>query len=138
MKEFIKNRSGQKIAVVVEKLQDKPQGLAFVVHGLGGFKENLLTRAMAESFIQNDYITVTFDAGHSIGESEGNYEKATVTSHYCDLEDVINWAMRQPWFRSPFVLVGHSLGGIATALYAECYASQVKALAPIATLISGR
>lgn len=34
----IKNRKGQKIAVVVEKLEEQ-KGLAFVMHGLGGFKE---------------------------------------------------------------------------------------------------
>lgn len=38
MKTFIKNRNDKKIAVVVEE-NSNSKGLAFVMHGLGGFKE---------------------------------------------------------------------------------------------------
>ena len=41
------------------------------------------------------------------------------------------------WYGEPFVLVGHSLGGISTALFAENYPDKVKALAPISTVVSG-
>jgi hypothetical protein len=35
---------------------------------------------------------VLFDTTHSFGESGGNYEDATTTQYYQDLEDVISWA----------------------------------------------
>ena len=136
MKLFIKNRHNKKIAVVVEKNKN-PKGLVFVMHGLGGFKEQKHIQTFADAFKENGFITVLFDTIHTFGESEGLYEDATTTNYYEDLEDVINWARTQSWFQKPFWLVGHSLGGISTALYAERHPEEVKALAPISTVVSG-
>lgn len=137
IKEFIKNRKNQKIAVIVEENQDR-KGLAFVMHGLGGFKEQPHLRAMAEAFKENGYTTVLFDTTNTLGESDGSYEDATTTNYYEDLEDVVKWAGTQNWYEEPFVLVGHSLGGICVALFAENYPEKVKALAPISAVVSGR
>ena len=134
---FIKNRHDQKIAVVVEK-PEKPIGLAFVMHGLGGFKEQPHIRTFIQSFLDNNYIVVSFDTTNSFGESEGSYADATITNYYKDLEDVINWSKSQNWYQEPFILCGHSLGAICSALYAENYPHEVKALMPISTVVSGK
>lgn len=134
---FIKNRKDQKISVIVE-ISEPQQGLAFVMHGLGGFKEQPHIQVMAEAFKENGYTVVRFDTTNTLGESEGNYEDATVTNYYEDLEDVITWAKTQNWYQEPFVLAGHSLGGICTTLFAEKYPEKVKALAPISTVTSGK
>ncbi len=134
---FIKNRKGQKIAVLVEK-PENPKGLAFVMHGLGGFKEQPHIQTFAEAFLENGYTTIRFDSTNTIGESEGKMEDITVTSSFEDLEDVINWAESQEWYEKPFVLAGHSLGGISIILYAEKYPERIKGLAPISTVISGK
>lgn len=133
---FIKNRKGQKIAVVVEQ-PENPKGLAFVMHGHGGFKEQPQVVTIAEAFKENLYTTIRFDAADTIGESEGNYENSTVTSYHEDLEDVIAWSKSQNWYQEPFVLAGSSLGAMCVALYAENYPAKVKALAPKATVVSG-
>ena len=52
------------------------------------------------------------------------------------MEDVIEWAKKQEFYKEPFCLAGHSLGGICTALYAGNHPDKVKALAPISTVIS--
>lgn len=137
MKEFITNRDNKTLCVVVELGSDS-QNLAFVMHGLGGKKEQPHIRAMAEAFLESGYTVVTFDTAHTFGESEGDYEDATVTNYYADLEDVVTWASKQSWYVEPFVLCGHSLGGISTALFAQKYPDKVKALAPISTVVSGR
>jgi pimeloyl-ACP methyl ester carboxylesterase len=138
MKTFISNRDSNKLSVVVEGT-DKPGKLAFVMHGLGGNKRQPHIRAMIEAFLENGYTVVSWDAVHTFGESEGGlYEDATITNYYADLEDVIGWASTQPWYVEPFVLCGHSLGGISVALYAEKHPQQVKALAPLSTVISGK
>jgi pimeloyl-ACP methyl ester carboxylesterase len=134
---FIKNRKDQKIAVIIEQSK-KPKGLAFVMHGLGGFKEQTHLQAMAEAFLENKFTVVRFDTTNTFGESEGNYEDATTTNYYEDLEDVIRWVKGQSWYREPFVLAGHSLGGISVALYAEKYSDEIKGLAPISTVVSGK
>lgn len=137
MKVFIKNRNDKKIAVVVEE-NPNPTGLAFIMHGLGGFKEQSHIQTFAEPFRDNGFTIVLFDTTHTYGESEGLYEDATTTNYYEDLEDVIKWAKTQSWYKEPFWLVGHSLGGISTALYAERHPNEVKALAPISTVVSGK
>ncbi len=133
----IKNRKGQNIVVVVEKA-DKPKGLAIVMHGLSGNKEQPHIITFAEAFKEKNYTAVRFDTTNTFGESDGKYEDATVTNYYEDLEDVISWAKTQPWFVTPFCLVGHSLGGISIILYAEKYPQEIKSLAPISTVVSGK
>ncbi|KKU48659.1 MAG: hypothetical protein UX68_C0010G0034 [Parcubacteria group bacterium GW2011_GWA2_46_9] len=134
---FIKNRKGQKIAVIVEKNVDQ-RGLTFVMHGLGGFKEQDHIQTFADAFKEKGYTVIRFDTTNTFGESDGNYEDATTTNYYEDLEDVIEWAKKQPWYEQPFCLAGHSLGSICIALYAEKYPDRVKALAPISTVVSGK
>ncbi|KYK26471.1 hypothetical protein AYK26_04950 [Euryarchaeota archaeon SM23-78] len=135
MKTTIKNRKGQNIVVLVELIK-KAKGLAFVMHGLGGFKEEKHIKTFAQAFKDKDYSVVRFDTTNAFGESDGNYKDATTTNYYEDLVDVINWAKTQIWFMKPFCLVGHSLGGLCVTLYAENHPAEVKALAPISTAIS--
>lgn len=134
---FIQNRDNLKIAVLVEK-PDNAKGLVIIEHGLGGYKEQLHIEAMSQVFQNNQYIVIRFDTTNSFGESDGKYEDATTTKHYEDLEDVIEWTSNQEWYQEPFVLAGHSLGGISTALYAENFPEKVKGVAPISTIVSGR
>lgn len=136
-KQFIKDRNGKKISVVVERPQ-KQIGLVFIMHGLGGFKEQKHIRLYAETFIEKGYTVVTFDTRNTIGESEGKMEDATISSYIADLEDVIQWASTQSWYQEPFVLVGHSAGSFSILLYAEKYPEKIKALAPTSTVVNGK
>lgn len=136
IKLFIPNRTGKQISVIIDEASNQ-RGLVFVMHGLGGFKEQEHIICFAESFKDKGFTAVRFDVRDTIGESEGTYEEATVTSYYQDLEDVINWASTQSWYQEPFVLCGHSLGGFCIALFAEKYPEKVLGLAPISPLVSG-
>ncbi|PIN90463.1 hypothetical protein COU60_01405 [Candidatus Pacearchaeota archaeon CG10_big_fil_rev_8_21_14_0_10_34_76] len=127
---FIKNRRGQKISVLVE-FPKNPRGLAFIMHGLGGFKEIPMIVAMAEAFLKKDIIAFRFDTTNSFGESDGTYELATTTNYYEDLEDVINWAKKQPWYVEPFYLIGHSTGAVCLGTYAKRHPEKIKGLAPL-------
>jgi len=134
---FIKDRQNQNIAVILDR--DKNQkGLVFVMHGLGGFKEQDHIQAFGSVFREKGFSVVYFDTANTLGESDGKYENATVTNYYEDLEDIIGWAETQKWYQEPFVLVGHSLGGICISLYAENFPNKVLALAPISTVVSGK
>ncbi len=130
------NRKEQKISVLIEN-PTLSKGLAFVMHGLGGFKEQPHIEVFSRAFVDGGFTTVRFDTTNSIGESAGDYSDATTTNYYEDLEDVITWASTQSWYQEPFALAGHSLGGICTALYAERNPKKVLALAPISTVVSG-
>ncbi len=134
---FIKNRYGLEIVgdILIPK---NPIGLAFVLHGLGGFRAQPCMQAIVEGFFENDYTVVNFDATNSIGESGGKYEDATMQKHYEDLIDVITWAKTQSWYKEPFMLAGLSLGGYAIVRYAEDHPKEVKALFPNAPVVSGK
>lgn len=134
---LIKNRKGENISVLVEK-SGYQKGLVFVMHGLGGFKEQDHIATFADAFKEKGFTVIRFDTTNTLGESGGKYEDATITSYYEDLEDVIKWAQELEWYQEPFVLSGHSLGGICTILYAEKYPKRVMALAPISSVISGQ
>ena len=133
----INNRKGQKIVFLLEEA-DNPKGLAFVMHGLGGFKEQPQIIAFAEAFKEKGFTVVRFDTTNTYGESDGEFADATTTNYLADLEDVISWASNQPWYLEPFYLAGHSLGSFCIILYAEEHADKVKGLAPISTVVSGK
>lgn len=133
----IKNRKGQRLVVLVEE-QKPSKGLAFVMHGLSGNKEQPHIVAFAQAFKDEGLTVVRFDTTNTFGESDGKYEDATTTNYYEDLEGVIEWAITQSWYTEPFYLAGHSLGGISILLYAEKYPYRVKGLAPISTVVSGK
>lgn len=135
-KEVIQNRKGQKIVTIVEESASQ-KGLAFVMHGLGGFKEQPHIQTIAEAFREKGYTVVRFDTTNSAGESEGEMQLATLTNYYEDLEDVITWAQSQKWYQEPFCLAGHSLGGFCISWYAINHPEKVKAIAPISSFISG-
>lgn len=132
----IQNRKGQTLAIILDIPED-PRGLAFVTHGLSGRKDEDHIQTIAAAFRDNGYAAVRFDTTNSVGESGGDLVDATLTSSYEDLEDVISWASNQSWYGEPFILAGHSLGGISSALFAQKYPEKVKALAPISTVVSG-
>ena len=133
----IKNRIGLKIIGKILK-PNNSIGLSFVMHGLGGYKEELHIDLLANTLFENNYIVINFDATNSKGESEGKYEDATMQKHYEDLVDVINWAKTQNWYKELFILVGHSMGGYAVARYAEEYPKKVKGLFPFGAVFSGK
>ena len=137
MKITIQNRHGLNIVLKYTQV-DHAKGLAFLQHGFGGFKEQSHILAMAETFHKNGISTVNFDATHSFGESGGDLVHATITNHYHDLVDVVQWAMSEPWFQSPFYLAGHSLGGATTLNYALNHPQHVKGVAPTSAVVSGK
>lgn len=136
MKLFIKNRHGKKMSVEVEHVKDS-KGVVFIMHGNGGSKRQALMQVSKESFSKNKITCVLFDATNTFGESEGKYENATLTQYYEDLEDVIAWAKTQDFYKEPYYLVGHSLGGSSTILRSIKKPQEVKSVFPICSVVSG-
>lgn len=134
---FIQNRKDQKVSVLVEEVESA-KGLVFIMHGLGGFKEQPHLQVIADAFLEANHTVVRFDTTNSAGESDGEMEDATATNYYEDLEDVIAWSAQQGWYQEPFILVGHSLGGLSVIRYYLAHKGQVAALLPMAPVITGK
>ena len=135
MKILIKNRKWEKISVLIEKIEHQ-KWLAIVMHWLWGFKEQDHIRTFIKAFLDNWITVISFDTTNTFWESYWNYEDATVTNYYEDLEDIINWSKNEVFYQEPFYLAWHSLGWISTALYSQKYPLNVKALAPISPVVS--
>lgn len=133
---FVHNRAQERVCVVVKK-HEASRGTAVVLHGLGATKDQQMIVAAAQVFFEHGYTTLRFDATNTFGESDGDIEKATLTKHYEDLEDVLAWLQQQPWYVQPLTLVGHSMGGYAVARYAELYPERVAQILPISPVVSG-
>lgn len=136
IKTRITNRHGLGIAVQVD-IPENPRGLAFIVHGWLSSMQGSSSLAVSGATREADYTTVCFDCTHSNGESDGAIEPSTISTFISDLEDVVAWAKEQNWFQSPYVLAGTSLGGITILEHARAHSDEVKAIAPICTVISG-
>jgi dipeptidyl aminopeptidase/acylaminoacyl peptidase len=131
----IKNRRGLKLVTQVDALQN-PKNLVFIAHGQAGFKEQGHIQAATDVFLENGYRVVRFDATHSLGESDGDILDVTYDNYIEDLEDVINWASKQGWFKQPFCLCGHSMGAQSTAWFAENHPDQVSLLVALAPVVN--
>lgn len=131
----ITNRSGLKVHIQIDisKNSDK---LVFIAHGQRGSLSQDHIQAFADAFLQNNYRVVRFDATHALGKSDGDLETVTYDSYVSDLEDVIEWAKTQEWFKTQFALCGHSMGAQSTAWYAENHPQDISLLLPMAPTIN--
>ena len=138
MKLKLQNRKRQNIVGLFTKPEGEIKGTCIIQHGYGGFKEQDHMKVMQDAFLESGFQTFNFDATNTYGESDGEYEKATLGLHHEDFEDVANWVQDQEWFIPPLAVIGHSMGGYAVARYAEDYADKVDYCLPIAPVVSGK
>ncbi|MBI1326565.1 MAG: alpha/beta fold hydrolase [Alphaproteobacteria bacterium] len=132
-----KNRHGLKIVGIYDEANTAAKkGLVFLQHGFSGHMNQPHILVMCDCFLKAGYDVVRFDCTHAFGDSEGDLSQANLTNHADDLEDVIEWARGQDWFREPFILAGHSLGGGSNLRYASRHPTHVAAMAPLSAVIS--
>lgn len=132
----LQNRHDEKIVGIIEEPgHDK---LAIVMHGLSGTTEQEHIKVLRQSFLDSGYSVLAFDCTHSFGKSGGTYETVTLSSYLEDLEDVVDYAKKQTWFRSPFALAGHSMGGYTVARFAELFPEECSLIIPFAPVVSGQ
>lgn len=135
----LRNRKDQTIVGILEKpTTGTIHGTVIIEHGYGGFKEQEHIQVIQKAFLENGFIIFNFDLTNTFGESDGNFEKATLGFHTEDFEDVAEWAQKQDWFVHPLAVTGHSMGGYACARYAEKFPEKVSYCLPIAPLVSGK
>lgn len=125
------------MSVTIEEANQN-KGLAILTHGIGNNKEAEILKTISRTFNSKGYTTIRFDTTNAFeGESEGKFENATITKHQEDLEDIINWAKKQPWHKEPFILIGHSVGGLCAGTHAKKFPSETKGLILISSMVSG-
>lgn len=124
---FIENRHGFKMAVRLI-VNDSNSKLVFLEHGLSARKEYPHMLVLEEMFVKHGYNVINIDATNSLNESESSENGITVSGHYEDLVDVVNWAKLQNFYTEPFALAGQSLGALSVVHYAGEYPEMVDTL----------
>lgn len=134
----IDGNNRRKLSVIVEEAKEPPRGTVILMHGLGGYKEQPLMRALADAFGDMQFSVVRFDAANSVGESSGTYALGTATSFLNDLVSVVDWLEGQgARGNGPLWLAGHSLGGLCVFEYAMQFPSRISGVVTYGSVISG-
>ena len=131
----LKNEQGQSLYIKIHNKNGNK--LAFVLHGLASDMKHQTVQTAKQAFLEKGYTVITIDARHSLGQSFGNVSEATLNTFSEDLETVINWAKKQSFYKEPFALAGHSLGGATAILYASNN-NNISFLIPIAPVVGGQ
>lgn len=111
--------------------------LVFMQHGLAANKNHDVIKVAKEEFLKNCYTVVTFNSRHSLGKYNRDVENTRLSTFKEDLADVIKWASQQKFYREPFAVVGHSLGGASVLSYANENPKRVGLVVAIAPVVSG-
>lgn len=136
---MIKNSQDEEICVKLDTPKGKKGSkLAFICHGITGYKEQDVILQSIRSLTEIGYNVVSFDCRNSRGKSFNNHQCATLTDFCDDLETVILWAQKQDFYTTPFLLVGHSLGGATVLHFALSHPDLVSALILISSVFSGK
>lgn len=130
----IKSRKGENISILIEG--EKKKQIVVLMQGMGEVKEEPSIQTAAQSFQNHEFTTIRFDTAYTCKKDINNFANFTTSNYYESLEDVINWISEREWCKDPISLVGHSLGGLCSILYAEMHPTKVKAIFPISTTIS--
>lgn len=103
-------------------------------HGLFSSKESDKFISIADYFTQRGIAVLRFDFG-GCGESSGSFAETTVSGRLRDLAEVVAFARQHPLLASRLGLLGSSLGGFLSLLYAAQDPS-IRALSVWATPLS--
>jgi len=123
------NREGHQLAGVLEwPLDSKPGHFALFAHCFTCGKDFKAERNIARALSQNGFAVLRFDFT-GLGQSEGAFADANFSSNVSDLLAAAEYL--EEHYRSPELLVGHSLGGTAVLMAAGKLPS-VRAVASIA------
>ena len=86
----IKNSSNEDIGIEIYKSRTDTAKLAFICHGISGYKEQDVILQVISSLKAQGYTIVSFDCRNSRGKSFNNHQCATITDFCDDLKTVID------------------------------------------------
>lgn len=108
-----------KLHTIVDRpdiIGSSPNKAVMILHGFQGSKDSSLHRMLADTLVHRDYIVVRFDYNGQ-GLSDGEFKNMTVLNEMEDTRCVYRW-LRQNYYIEELTLIGHSLGGVITSMFA--------------------
>ncbi|THD67374.1 OsmC family protein [Robertkochia marina] len=123
-----KNREGHELSGRIDiPLNGKPHGYALFAHCFTCSKNFPAVKNISRGLTSRGFAVLRFDFT-GLGNSEGDFSNTNFSGNINDLLDAA--AMLEQRFKSPTLLIGHSLGGAAVLLAARALDS-VKAVVTI-------
>ncbi len=127
----ISQKEKKELSISLYEHHDTSLGTVFLVHGLGGWKDQHLLKTVAQRVSSCGFRVVSFDARDGAGARQGNFFKSSTSAHIEDLNDVFSWARTQG-FNERNILIGHSLGGLIALHHAVKKEHSISALVLLA------
>lgn len=123
-----RNKEGKTLAGRLEMPADRhPHNFAIFAHCFTCNKNLLAVKNISRALTANGFAVLRFDFT-GLGESEGDFEDTNFSGNVSDL--VAAASFLEETYKTPTLLVGHSLGG-AAALFAAAEIATIKAVATI-------
>src|SRR2546421_3434280 len=123
------NARGEKLSALLDKPAGEPVAYTLFAHCFTCGKDVLAAKRIAEGLTARGIAVLRFDFT-GLGASEGEFANTTFSSNVTDLVAAANHLRKM--YRTPAILIGHSLGG-AAVLAAAAQVPEARAIATIAT-----
>jgi alpha-beta hydrolase superfamily lysophospholipase len=133
---MLTNREGKRMPATVRLPSVPAKGTVVLLHGLGGWKDQMIIAETAEGLALDGYVTFAFDDSQGVRSLDARFYDATTSAYLNDIQDALVYVRAQSWFTGPLTLIGHSQGAHAAVTYTVRHASEVSRLVLIAPLLS--
>lgn len=128
MEKFIRNKQGENICIEILSPECSSNKIAFIGHGITSCKEEKAMEISAKTLLESGYTVINIDFRYNFGKSQRGMEKATLDSFVEDFKTVIDWAKNESFYSSPYTLVGHSMGALASTIIAQQKGEEIEQL----------
>lgn len=124
---FLVNKSGQKLAALIDRDESKEkQDVIVFVNGFGGVKDSQGREILKDFFIEKGFATLRMD-NRGKGESEGSTKDYTVEEGVKDVSTILEHLKTFSWIKQT-ALFGSSNGGGVSAVLASRFPNDFKFL----------
>lgn len=125
-----KNGKGQRLAGRIHRAETASRCGVIFSHGLFSSKDGYKITSLAKDIVDAGYTLLTYDFSF-VGESEGDISQLSVLQEVNDLECAVRFFL--DYGMDPVHLMGSSMGGAVSLLYAAEHPASIGSLVLIAT-----